>query len=106
MTRMTKDIQCAFNTFSERCNSMSLELTTAKTEIVNFSKKHTAQQLAISLGGPTFLTKNKIPYLGLEFNRKLSWIDHVNLKWFKAKQVIMQFKKYIRSTYNVHSYSA
>ena len=61
LTRRTKDMQSAYDIFSEWCNSMLLELTTAKTEIVIVSKMPISQQLAISLGGgQLFLTKNTV----------------------------------------------
>ena len=82
---------------------MLLELTTAKTEIVIFSKMHISEQLAISLGGQLFLTKDTVRYLGLEFNRKLTWIDHIKSKCQKAKQMIMQIKRYVCSTCSINS---
>ena len=102
LTRMTKDVRSACDIFSEWSNSMLLELTTAKTEIVIFSKMHISQQLAISLGARLFLTKVTVRYLGLELNRKSTWIDHIKSKCRKDKQMIMQAKTYVCSTCSIN----
>ena len=81
LTRMTKDMQSAYDILSGRCNSMLLELTTAKPEI------------AISLRGQLLPTKDTVRYLGLELNSKLTWIVHIKSKCQKAKQMIMQIKR-------------
>ncbi len=72
-------IQSAFNRLNDFFAEIGLSISEKKTELVLFSRKHTNPEVRIDLNGAQVKISNSFRYLGVVFDRKLLWNDHVEL---------------------------
>lgn len=76
-------LQCAVNSISKWTNARGFQLSTSKTKCIHFHRKRKFQPpLKILLNNIIIPCKESIRYLGMTFDYRLSWKEH--LKQLKA----------------------
>ena len=83
------DVICArvregLNTTSRWCLESGLELNPSKTEVIPFSRKRGFTLSNLRFRGRELQISDKVRYLGVVIDKRLTWMDHVTLKSSKA----------------------
>jgi len=100
----TIKLQRACETVTEWCQSRMLSLSVEKSEMIIFSRSHNQPYDAkIILNGHSISPQETVNYLGLTFQRKLSWKPHIEKKCVKARKVIGQIKWFTRTNWGCNS---
>ncbi|KAK2725336.1 hypothetical protein QYM36_001700, partial [Artemia franciscana] len=74
----------------------------SKTETILFSRKHQLPTVKLMYDGIEIPVKNKVKYLGVIFDRKLLWTDHVRHKINSTKQYSARLLTVAKSTWNLN----
>ena len=76
--RAEKLIQTYLDSLSEWCNKWKIKLNPSKTQVGLFTNSNTAKDITLKLGRVPLTVRNEIKFLGLTFDRKLTWRHHID----------------------------
>ena len=76
--RAEKLIQTYLDSLSEWCNKWKINLNPSKTQVGLFTNSNTAKDITLKLGRAPLTVSNEIKFLGLTFDRKLTWKHHID----------------------------
>ena len=76
----------------------NLKFNPSKTIAVLFSKKHKPKQRFLKLGGKFIKHENKVKYLGITLDRRLSWREHINDKISTCRTILLNITNKYRHT--------
>ena len=76
--RAEKLIQKYLDSMSEWCNKWKIKLNPSKTQVGLFTNSNTPKEITINLGRIPLTVSNEIKFLGLTFDRKLTWRHHID----------------------------
>ena len=76
--RAEKLIQKYLDSLSEWCNKWKIKLNPSKTQVGLFTNSNTAKEITLNLGRVPLTVSNEIKFLGLTFDRKLTWRHHID----------------------------
>jgi hypothetical protein len=97
---METSIQKACDDIVNWGNSVHLTFSSQKTEMIVFSRKHIqVTNFRLTINGLTIAQKNKVSYLGVILDHKLTFAEHVNEKCLKAKQKIAELRHFSKSVW-------
>ena len=85
LNHITKYIQDNLNRIAEWCNLWGFKISLDKTVAVVFSNR-AVTDIHLTLDNQPVKIDNKAKFLGLIFDRKLSWRDHINYLEQKCKK--------------------
>ena len=77
----------------------NLKFNPLKTVAVLFSTKHKSKQKNLKLGGKFIKHDNKVKYLGVTLDKRLSWRDHINVKISICKAMLLNITNKYRHTH-------
>ena len=60
------------------CNKWKIKLNPSKTQVGLFTNSNTAKEITPNLGRVPLTVSNEIKFLGLTFDRKLTWRHHID----------------------------
>lgn len=83
-----KKIQNAIFEVEKWANKWGFKLSVAKTQVICFSRRHKTTSLALKLYGQPLEQVKTVRFLGVWFDEKLTWKDHLNKITEKSKKVI------------------
>ena len=76
--RAEKLIQKYLDSMSEWCNKWKIKLNPSKTQVGLFTNSNTPKEITLNLGRVPLTVSNEIKFLGLTFDRKLTWRHHID----------------------------
>ena len=76
--RAEKLIQKYLDSMSEWCNKWKIKLNPSKTQVGLFTNSNTPKEITLNLGRVPLTVSNEIKFLGLAFDRKLTWRHHID----------------------------
>ena len=76
--RAEKLIQKYLDSLSEWCNKWKIKLNPSKTQVGLFTNSNNAKEITLNLGRVPLTVSNEIKFLGLTFDRKLTWRHHID----------------------------
>ena len=76
--RAEKLIQKYLDSLSEWCNKWKIKLNPSKTQVGLFTNSNHAKEITLNLGRVPLTVSNEIKFLGLTFDRKLTWRHHID----------------------------
>ena len=76
--RAEKFIQIYLDSLSDWCNKWKIKLNPSKTQVGLFTNSNTAKEITLNLGRVPLTVSNEIKFLGLTFDRKLTWKHHID----------------------------
>ena len=74
--RVEKLIQKHLDSLSEWCNKWKIKLNPSKTQVGLFTHSNNTKEITLNLGRVPLTVSNEIKFLGLTFDRKLTWRHH------------------------------
>jgi ribonuclease HI len=83
--RLENIIQNSINTIKEWCNKNGFKISTSKTVGVLFTKKRRIPNIKIKLGKDSVKIEKKAKFLGVIFDCRLSWKQHIEYVITKCK---------------------
>lgn len=92
--------QKIFNKFHSWCSQNNLQLSNSKTVITTFTKKRDIlkRKPTIKLLNKSLKHSDELKYLGLTFNRTLTWSNHLNYLYQKVTRFSLNYNSF--STHN------
>ena len=75
--RAEKSIQTYLDALFDWCNKWKIKLNPSKTQVGLFTNSNTVKEITLNLGRVPLTVSNKIKFLGLTFDRKLTWRHHI-----------------------------
>ena len=97
-------MQAALNRVQRWCEDHGLSVNPDKTEMVLFTRKRTLPGLIpIVFFGKELERTNKVKYLGVVLDSKLTWSEHVDQKCKKATALFWQCRRIVGSTHGVQA---
>ena len=75
--RAEKSIQIYLDSLSDWCNKWKIKLNPSKTQVGLFTNSNTAKEITLNLGRVPLTLSNEIKFLGLTFDSKLTWKNHI-----------------------------
>ena len=76
--RAEKLIQKHLDSLSEWCNKWKIKLNPSKTQVGLFTNSNNTKEITLNLGRVPLTVSNEIKFLGLTFDRKLTWRHHID----------------------------
>ena len=76
--RAEKLIQTYLDSLSEWCNKWKIKLNPSKPQVGLFTNSNTAKDITLKLGRVPLTVSNEIKFLGLTFDRKLTWKHQID----------------------------
>ena len=76
--RAEKLIQKYLDSLSEWCNKWKIKLNPSKTQVGLFTNSNNTKEITLNLGRVPLTVSNEIKFLGLTFDRKLTWRHHID----------------------------
>ena len=76
--RAEKFIQTYLDLLFDWCNKWKIKLNPSKTQVRLFTNSNTAKDITLKLGRVPLTVSNEIKFLGLTFDRKLTWRYHID----------------------------
>ncbi len=73
-----QQLQTSINNLSRWGRNKGLKISTTKTTVINFTRKHAPLHLQLSLGSEQLQQSDRVRFLGLLFDSKLQWTQHIN----------------------------
>ena len=70
---------------SKWCDEWGMKISVAKSTAVVFTQRRTYQNPSLSVKGEKLEISNKVKFLGLIFDSKLTWAEHVKYIENKCK---------------------
>ena len=75
--RAEKSIQTYLDALFDWCNKWKIKLNPSKTQVGLFTNSNTVKEITLNLGRVPLTVSNEIKFLGLTFDRKLTWRHHI-----------------------------
>ena len=75
--RAEKIIQTYHDSLFDWCNKWKIKLNPSKTKVGLFTNSNTAKEITLNLGRVPLTVSNEIKFLGLTFDSKLTWKNHI-----------------------------
>ena len=75
--RAEKLVQTYLHSLSDWCNKWKIKLNPSKTQVSLFTNRNTAKDITLNLGRVPLTVSNEIKCLGLTFDSKLTWKNHI-----------------------------
>jgi dsDNA-binding SOS-regulon protein len=97
-TELIDDMEKTLESITKWLKKSGLVVNDAKTDLCLFFKKDT-QQVTINLGTSRIASKDVINVLGVTFDSKLHWLEHISKTISKANQALNAIKL-IRKFFN------
>ena len=80
------DIELAGKSITHWCNNNGMELSASKSVLVLFSRRYKLPQVTIEFNGEALHRSNTVKYLGMIFDTKLNWRQHIDVNVSKARR--------------------
>ena len=75
--RAEKLVQTYLDSLSNWCNKWKIKLNPSKTQVCLFTNSNTAKNITLNLGRAPLTVSKEIKFLGLTFDSKLTWRNHI-----------------------------
>ena len=72
-----KIIQNYIDSLCDWCNKWKIKLNPSKTQVGLFTNSNSAKEITLNLGRVPLTVSNEIKFLGLTFDSKLTWKNHI-----------------------------
>ena len=97
-----KTMQRLLHSVESWCRRSKLDVNPVKTEVVLFTRKRTrVGYVPLTLNGQQLLLSEKVKYLGVYLDSKLSWAVHVQEKLKQATVALFQLKSAVGVTWGL-----
>jgi ribonuclease HI len=83
---LQKKMQLSMNAIQDWCNKNGFKISINKTNAVLFSKRNNLAGIKIKIGKEKIKMVNEVKFLGVIFDSKLSWKQHINYIIEKCKK--------------------
>lgn len=97
-------LQNDVNTIQNWCTSNKLNLNISKCKVVTFTKKHSGIQFLYDIDGNILERTNSIKDLGIKFNSKLNFSEHMNDISVKAMRMLGFIVRNCRTFTNIQAF--
>src|SRR5690606_2245336 len=94
-------LQQSLSLAKEWCTSQGLELNPAKTTVVPFTRLRKLDFRIPKIGGQEVQLSNSVKYLGLLFDRHLTWNAHLEEKLRKASNIFCACRRAYGKTWGL-----
>ena len=78
-------------------NSEKIKLNPSKTQVGLFTNSYSAKEITLNLGRVPLTVSNEIKFLGLTFDSKLTWKNHIqNIRhrmWLRINAIKADFRQ-------------
>jgi hypothetical protein len=92
-----RKLQRGLNAMEVWCEQWNLKINEDKTRAAYFSKRLTRIVAYLTLKGRTITFVNDVRYLGVTFDRKITWRSHIDLIVTKALRTFVQIYSLTKS---------
>ena len=75
--RAEKLVQTYLDSLFNWCNKWKIKLNPSKTQVCLFTNSYTAKNITLNLGRAPLTVSKEIKFLGLTFDSKLTWRNHI-----------------------------
>ena len=101
----TRLLQKTSDTINEWTKKWKIKLNKAKSAHINFTNKRLNNLPSLVINGTLAPYENKAKYLGMTFDNKLRWKEHVEKKKVELNMKFRQYKRFIGKYSNLSLYS-
>ena len=96
------NLQIAANSLSDWAKSNSLSFNADKTKVMIFTRKHKYEKPEIQINRKPIEYVETFKYLGVTFDRKLTWKEHIKTQVRKAKISLMMGRRMMGKTWGLN----
>ena len=97
-----RNVQRSFNALSDWCDSNGFKISMEKTVAVLFTHRRESIDSSLKLNGAYVKTDRKVKFLGLIFDSKLTWNDHVEHIVDKCKKRLNKMRAVSGNTWDAN----
>jgi hypothetical protein len=92
-----RKLQRGLNALEEWCEKWNIKINEDKTRAVYFSKRLRRVEAYLTLKGRAITFVNDVKYLGVTFERRITWRTHIDLIVTKALRTFVQIYSLLKS---------
>jgi hypothetical protein len=92
-----RKLQRGLNALEEWCEKWTIKINEDKTRAVYFSKRLRRVEAHLTLKGPAITFVNDVKYLGVTFDRKITWRIHIDRIVTKALRTFVQIYSLLKT---------